>query len=272
VDVNGLEEKPAYAWSWGNYDIVQPIHTVDTGNKAADIALSCLASCYNFITVPINYASNLAGNISELADKACEVTIGCSIDEATMTMMANGLLAPAGAMLNGFNTYMNGLKLANTSKIASTAISVGQTAVNVGASLFNVDPIPTSATKFYVAPNGDCLPAVGYRYMDSRFYEKTLETMTVPGSYFGFERFDSANQAINAFQINPTAWKNNCQLRGQFDTLQVFDGCFIPKSFGNTGEFLEPYTCCYPMLGTGGYQQYIYTGTITLDDVKLLEK
>jgi hypothetical protein len=68
--------------------------------------------------------------------------------------------------------------------------------------------------------------------MDSRFYDKTLETMSVPGSYFGFEKFDSANQAINAFQINPIAWKNNCKLRGEFDTLQVFDGCFVPKSFG----------------------------------------
>lgn len=53
--------------------------------------------------------------------------------------MANGMLAPAGVMLNGFNTYMNGLKLANTSKVATIAIEVGQTAVNIAASSVGID-------------------------------------------------------------------------------------------------------------------------------------
>lgn len=44
------------------------------------------------------------------------------------------------------------------------------------------------ATDFYVTPNGEVVPATGYRYMDSKYAEQTMESMSAPGSYFGFEK------------------------------------------------------------------------------------
>lgn len=79
-----------------------------------------------------------------MGDTACENLIGCDIDSATMTLMANGMLAPAGVMLNGFNTYMNGLKLANTSRFATTSLSVAQESLNFSADLFGINPISAS--------------------------------------------------------------------------------------------------------------------------------
>lgn len=50
---------------------------------------------------------------------------------------------------------------------------------------------------FYVGPSGakqyitiNCT----YRYMDSKWYDTTKETMSGPLSYFGFEKFDNAYQ------------------------------------------------------------------------------
>ena len=51
------------------------------------------------------------------------------------------MLVPAGIMLNSFNSYMNGLKLMNTSKAANTALSTVQTSVNVSAGFVGVNPI-----------------------------------------------------------------------------------------------------------------------------------
>ena len=38
------------------------------------------------------------------------------------------------------------------------------------------------ATDFYVTPNGEVVPATGYRYMDSKYAEQTMESMSAPGS------------------------------------------------------------------------------------------
>lgn len=116
------------------------------------------------------------------------------------------------------------------------------------------------ATDFYVTPNGEVVPATGYRYMDSKYAEQTMESMSAPGSYFGFEKFNSASAAQDAFQISPE-W-SNCKLRGEFDTLQVIDEMYVPKAYGDKGPGLEPFTRCYPEYGKGGCQQFIYKGTI----------
>lgn len=274
VDPNGLETA-GYNNKQGSYDLLPKLQGIDTGNKWYNNLFDGFVSyglegTYNLAASFVNTISNGIGYSYELANKASEAVIGCDLDSAAMTLMANGMLAPAGVMLNGFNTYMNGLKLANTSKVATTALSTVQTTVNVGAGLFNIDPLPTSATKFYVAPNGDCLPAVGIKYIDSGYYDSVKNSMTLNNcSYFGFNNFDSANSAKNALQIS-TGWGNDCRVRVSFDTLQVFDSTYVPKGFGDTADFLEPYAACYPMLGSGGAQQYRYLGPINLSDVTLI--
>jgi len=52
--------------------------------------------------------------------------------------------------------------------------------------------------------------------------------------------------------------------------MQIFDSTFIPRGFGDTANFLEPYAACSPMLGTGGAQQYRYLGPLKLSDVTLI--
>ena len=123
-------------------------------------------------------------------------------------------------------------------------------------------------TDFYVTPSGEAVPATGYRYMDSKYAEQTMSSMSAPGSYFGFEKFDSASAAQDAFQISPE-W-SDCRLRGEFDTLQVIDDMYVPKAYGDKGPGLEPFTRCYPEYGKGGAQQYIFKGTIKFKNVKLI--
>ena len=104
--------------------------------------------------------------------------------------------------------------------------------------------------------------------MDSKYTEQTMSSMSAPGSYFGFEKFDSASAAQDAFQISPE-W-SDCRLRGEFDTLQVIDDMYVPKAYGDKGPGLEPFTRCYPEYGRGGTQQYIFKGTIKFKNVKLI--
>ena len=123
-------------------------------------------------------------------------------------------------------------------------------------------------TDFYVTPSGKVVPATGYRYMDSKYAEQTMSSMSAPGSYFEFEKFDSASAAQDAFQISPE-W-SDCRLRGEFDTLQVIDDMYVPKAYGDKGPGLEPFTRCYPEYGKEGAKQYIFKGTIKFKKVKLI--
>lgn len=105
--------------------------------------------------------------------------------------------------------------------------------------------------------------------MDSKYAEQTMETMSAPGSYFGFEKFDYASDAQDAFQISPE-W-SNCKLRGEFDTLQVIDDMYVPKAYGDKGPGLEPFTRCYPEYGKGGCQQFMYKGKIYFKNVDIID-
>ena len=68
---------------------------------------------------------------------------------------------------------------------------------------------------------------------------------------FGFEKFDSASAAQDAFKISPE-W-SDCRLRGEFDTLQVIDDMYVPKAYGDKGPGLDPFTRCYPEYGKGAF-------------------
>lgn len=127
-------------------------------------------------------------------------------------------------------------------------------------------------TDFYVKPNGDAVPATGYRYMDTKYTEQTIKSNKAPGSYFGFDKFDSASEARSALQIAPE-W-NNAGLRGEFDTLQIIDDIRIPYEYGDTGNLLEPFTKSYPEYGVGGYRQVITNSWIEFKPggLKMLDK
>ena len=105
--------------------------------------------------------------------------------------------------------------------------------------------------------------------MKSEYAEETMRTMQAPGSYFGFNKYDTAAEARDAYQIAPE-WCDS-RLRGEFDTLQVIDGMYVPKSRGGTGPDLEPFATSYPEHGKGGAQQFMYEGTIKFNKVDLLE-
>ena len=123
---------------------------------------------------------------------------------------------------------------------------------------------------FYVGPNGasSTLPATAYRYMRTSDFEKINKNMIGELSYFGFKKFDYAYQARDAFQIKYDAvnYPNNswsdAGLRGTFDTLQLFDSAGnpkvrIPRTFGDRGTELEPFTNSYPEFGKGGELQMV---------------
>lgn len=104
--------------------------------------------------------------------------------------------------------------------------------------------------------------------MNSKYADQTMKTMSAPGSYFGFNKYDSAREAQDAFQIAPE-W-SDCKVRGEFDTLQAIDEMYVPKAFGDQGPGLEPFTRCYPEYGKGGCQQFIYKGTIKFRKVDII--
>ena len=145
TDPNGLETA-GYNRKQGDYDLLPKLQGIDTGDKWYNnlwdgFVSYGLEGTYNLFATAVNTFTNGIGATNELANMASEAVFGADIDSITMTMMANGLLAPAGIMLNGFNTYMNGLKLANTSKASTTALSTVQASVNVGAGFAGINPL-----------------------------------------------------------------------------------------------------------------------------------
>ena len=71
------------------------------------------------------------------------------------------------------------------------------------------------------------MPSTAYRYMDSSYAAQTQASGKAPLSYFGFTKFETGAEARDAFQIyyqqgDPASW-SDARLRGEFDTLQIFN-------------------------------------------------
>ncbi len=159
---------------------------------------------------------------------------------------------------------LGGASKAYAPEIAAGANKVDDVASGLWNKLFGSSTsTKTNPVDFYVAPNGDTMPATAYRYMDSHSTEATraLETNTGElNSYFGYEKLNSGIQAQDRYQILPQ-W-SNAKVRGEFDTLQLFDNkgnlnTRIPRENGDLGPNLEPFANYYPKTthGNGGGQQ-----------------
>ncbi|KUI97802.1 hypothetical protein VRK_30930 [Vibrio sp. MEBiC08052] len=103
--------------------------------------------------------------------------------------------------------------------------------------------------------------------MDSSFADQTMKSMEAPLSYFGFTDFNSGKRAREAFQIyydknDPLNSWSDARLKGEFDTLQLYDSkgkpqVRVPMEAGDHGNIPEPFTRYYPEYGKGGERQLI---------------
>ncbi|MCE9647406.1 MAG: hypothetical protein K8S20_15540 [Chloroflexi bacterium] len=127
-----------------------------------------------------------------------------------------------------------------------------------------------SEAAYYVRPNGDVIPATGYRYISNKasYLEELTNTKLIPtnsdplGTYISFNKFETP--AAGSLQ---TPFGNNSSIRMSFDTLQIIDDVRIP--YGNNGgaPWLEPLTVDYPEFGPGGATQAITNRQILINQV-----
>ena len=119
---------------------------------------------------------------------------------------------------------------------------------------------------YYIKPNGDAVPAVGYRYMprDAGYIPTLKNTMEIParadGTYISFNKFNTP--APEMLQV-----PHDASIRGSFDTLQIIDDIRIPNGKWGEASWLEPITKAYPQYGAGGATQAITNQKIKLDSL-----
>lgn len=96
-------------------------------------------------------------------------------------------------------------------------------------------------TDFYVKPNGEIVPATGYRYMpaEASYMESLKNTMEIPanpsGTYITFDKFDVPTPG--RLQV-----PHDASIRGSFDTLQIIDDIRVPNGKWGQASWLEPIT------------------------------
>ncbi len=124
-------------------------------------------------------------------------------------------------------------------------------------------------TDFYVKPDGDVIPATGYRYMpkDASYLNSLQNTMEIPanpsGTYITFDKFDVP--APGRLQV-----PHDASIRGSFDTLQIIDDIRVPNGKWGQASWLEPITKDFPKYGSGGATQAITYQKIKLNELKYL--
>ena len=127
---------------------------------------------------------------------------------------------------------------------------------------------------YYVKPNGEVIPATGYRYMNSNdpFTNEVIKNMSIPAqtdpekwTYISFDKYDVA--AKDWLQTPHPA-----DVRASFDTLQTLDDLQIPKGQWNTADYYEPITKDYIDYGRGGATQAITQKEIKIDEIVQLPK
>jgi RHS repeat-associated protein len=305
TDPDGNEATPFFHTEVNrNTDILKTQGSIDTGNYAKDIALAMVYSGENLLRTGVNIAS--AGLNS--GTFAYSAATGQSFERAEQDLFAMSVSTPTPAamlyslatlrplrMMNKINKLSNVVEQAPiTRKLddafdISTEVAPPQSSnlpmiVKESSDGVDVKLLPSSTKPdFYVGSAGPeaTLPSTGYRYMDSSFAERTINSGEAPLSYFGFEKFESGSKARDRFQIfyeegNPESW-SDARLRGEFDTLQLFDkkgvpNVRVPMEAGDRGKIPEPITRYYPEYGQGGQQQLVpkERTTVKFDEIKIM--
>ena len=126
-------------------------------------------------------------------------------------------------------------------------------------------------TDFYVKPNGEIVPATGYRYMpaEASYMDSLKNTMEIPenpsGTYITFDKFDVPTPG--RLQV-----PHDASIRGSFDTLQIIDDIRVPNGKWGQASWLEPITKDFPKYGPGGATQALTYQKIKLNSLKDLSR
>ena len=126
-------------------------------------------------------------------------------------------------------------------------------------------------TDFYVKPNGEIVPATGYRYMpaEASYMDSLKNTMEIPanpsGTYITFDKFDVPTPS--RLQV-----PHDASIRGSFDTLQIIDDIRVPNGKWGQASWLEPITKDFPKYGHGGATQALTYQKIKLNSLKDLSR
>jgi hypothetical protein len=125
-------------------------------------------------------------------------------------------------------------------------------------------------TTFYVLPNGQAVPATGYRYVSKNApYLAELETTgVIPENrggvtYLTFNKYDSPNPG--ALQT-----PHDASIRVAFDTLQILEDIRVPKGNYGVAGHLEPITEDFPEFGEGGAPQAVTNRKIRIEELEYL--
>ena len=110
---------------------------------------------------------------------------------------------------------------------------------------------------FYVMPNGDVVPATGYRYFARNISiiqnaKKGYIEARSDGMYFSFDKIDDSIIAQGKLQI-----PYRPEYRISFDTLNIIDDINIPKGKWGTASYFEPITKDFKNFGPGGATQMV---------------
>lgn len=126
-------------------------------------------------------------------------------------------------------------------------------------------------TDFYVKPNGEIVPATGYRYMpaEASYMDSLKNTMEIPANpsdtYITFDKFDVPTPG--RLQV-----PHDAAIRGSLDTLQIIDDIRIPNGKWGQASWLEPITKDFPKYGPGGATQALTYQKIKLNSLKDLSR
>lgn len=126
-------------------------------------------------------------------------------------------------------------------------------------------------TDFYVKPNGEIVPATGYRYMpaEASYMDSLKNTMEIPANpsdtYITFDKFDVPTPG--RLQV-----PHDAAIRGSLDTLQIIDDIRVPNGKWGQASWLEPITKDFPKYGPGGATQALTYQKIKLNSLKDLSR
>jgi hypothetical protein len=142
---------------------------------------------------------------------------------------------------------------------AATASRLGDMVDDAAAQLTDDAAVAAGETvkpDFYVRPNGEVIPATGYRYSKGEQFVTAVERGLLPskaeGTYFSFDRYDTGLLAKDRLQLPYSP-----ELRVSFDTLPIIDDIHIPYGRWGEADYLEPIVRDFPQGGTGGGTQAV---------------